>query len=69
MTQEKKIILKYTVEILVEGYGDKPYFKEIAERSIKDLFLDITSAHVTKGSATVKIKKTTILQCEDMGEP
>jgi hypothetical protein len=69
MTQEKKIILKYTVEILVEGYGDKPYFTEIAKRSIKDLFLDITSAHVTKGSATVKIKKTNILTCEDMGEP
>jgi len=69
MTKEEKIILKYTVEIVVEGYGDKPYFKEIADRSIKDLFLDITSAHVTKGSATVGIKKTTILQYEDMVKP
>jgi hypothetical protein len=66
MTREKKIVMKYIIEITVEGYGDKPYFKEVADERLKGLFLDVTSAHVTKGAATVGIKKTKILKCEDV---
>lgn len=56
MVREKKIIMKYLVEITVEGYGDKPYFKEVANKRLKELHLDVTSAHVKKGAATVEIK-------------
>lgn len=66
MVREKKIIMKYLVEITVEGYGDRPYFKEVAKERLKELHLDVTSAHVTKGSASVEIKRSKILNCEEI---
>ena len=66
MPKEKKIVMKYLVEITVEGYGDKPYFKEIVNERLKKLFLDVVSAHVTKGSASVQIKKSKIIKYEDV---
>lgn len=66
MPREKKIVMKYLVEVTVEGYGDKPYFKEVADRQMKELHCDITSAHVTKGAATVKIKKSRVVECEEV---
>jgi len=64
MTREKKITMKYLVEITVEGYGDEPRFKEVADEQLNRLYMDVTSAHVTKGTATVKIKRSEILKSE-----
>jgi len=64
MPREKKIVMKYLVEITVEGYGDEPYFKEVANERLKQLHLDVTSSHVNKGAATVEIKRSKILKSE-----
>jgi len=62
MTGRRKRRIKYTVEILVEGWADElPFFQEIADEQIQNLHCDITTARVCKDdivrSATVEIKK------------
>lgn len=66
MTREKKLRLKYTVAVTVEGYGDKPYFKKVGNEAMKNLFYDITSAHVTDGACSLKITKSKVIDCEEV---
>lgn len=70
MVREKKIRMKCTVEIQFEGWGDRPYFKDMVMEAVKGLHYDVTSAGTRgkiKGSATVEIKKPSkLLSCEDI---
>jgi len=71
MVKEKKIRMKCTVEIQFEGWGDRPYFKDMVKEAAKDLHYDVTSAGERRngisGGAIVKIKKPSkLLKCEDI---
>jgi len=60
MTLQKKIRMKYTVQIIFEGYGDEETpkrFQEVADECAKNLHSDVTVYDVDRGCATVAIKK------------
>lgn len=67
MSKDKKITQVYTVEITVSGWSEnEKYFTKVATEQIKETRMDIVSAHVTEGSASVKTKKVKIIDMKQV---
>ncbi len=59
--------MKYTMEITVSGYGDRHYFRKIADEMMKNLHGNVTSAG-EGGAASVTIVKRKIIGREGVYE-
>lgn len=66
MTKEKKIRLRYTVAVTVEGYGDKKYFKKVGDKAMKNLHYNTTSSHISDGSCVLKIAESKVINSEEV---
>lgn len=57
---EKMQRMKYLVEIVFEGYGDKEHpdrFQEVCDECVRELHKDVWMGSVSKGCASARIKK------------